>query len=139
MIQHIIPILQSSNLERTLNFYQSLWHDGPVSPDRYGRRHTLKTMQYPDYLLLGFGGTELHFALNPAVNSKNNSGMIYMRTDNIENWYQHCEMMNCVHPNGGLADMPWGQREFTFVDPDGNLGRVTETSVELTKKQLVPL
>ena len=26
-----------------------------------------------------------------------------------------------VHPNGALADKPWGTREFAILDPDGNL------------------
>ena len=26
-----------------------------------------------------------------------------------------------VHPNGALGDRPWGAREFSVLDPDGNL------------------
>jgi hypothetical protein len=26
-----------------------------------------------------------------------------------------------IHPNGNLATKPWGQREFSVLDPDNNL------------------
>ncbi len=40
--------------------------------------------------------------------------------------YRHCQALAIVHPNGALADRPWGAREFAILDPDHNLVTFSE-------------
>lgn len=39
----------------------------------------------------------------------------------IDELYRRCLALGAVHPNGPLADRPWGTREFAVLDPDHNL------------------
>ena len=40
--------------------------------------------------------------------------------DGIDALYEHCTAAGIVHPNGALTAQPWGSRDFTILDPDGN-------------------
>jgi catechol 2,3-dioxygenase-like lactoylglutathione lyase family enzyme len=40
--------------------------------------------------------------------------------DGVDELYAQCVADGVVHPNGALAEKPWGSREFTILDPDGN-------------------
>lgn len=42
-----------------------------------------------------------------------------IEVDRIEALYTRCQQVGCIHPNGLLADKPWGTREFSIVDPSG--------------------
>lgn len=39
----------------------------------------------------------------------------------VDALYQKLQSHGIVHPNGQLADQPWGSREFAVTDPDKNL------------------
>ncbi len=39
----------------------------------------------------------------------------------VDDWFEHCSAVGCVHPNGHLRDTEWGTREFAVLDPDCNL------------------
>ena len=48
--------------------------------------------------------------------------MVYIRTDDIDRLYQSFQENSvAIHPNGQLETKPWGQREFSILDPDSNL------------------
>jgi hypothetical protein len=47
---------------------------------------------------------------------------VYIRTNDIETLYQSLlEKKISIHPNGPLESKPWGQKEFSLLDPDKNL------------------
>ena len=51
-----------------------------------------------------------------------NYGQVYFRTDTIDTLYQRfIDDGVTIHPNGSLAQKPWGVREFSILDPDNNL------------------
>ena len=82
----------------------------------------LGTTDYPDYLMLEKDGIQIHFFLYKSLEPKENYGQIYIRTDAIEKLYQSLLASNVViHPNGHLETKPWGQKEFSLLDPDNNL------------------
>jgi len=57
-----------------------------------------------------------------ALDPKENYGQVYVRTDNIDEFYKSLlEQQIKIHPNGRLEVKPWGQREFSLLDPDNNL------------------
>ena len=53
---------------------------------------------------------------------RKNYGQIYIRTNDINELYQFLIDNNTtIHPNGKLEIKPWGQKEFSVLDPDANL------------------
>lgn len=82
----------------------------------------LGTVDYEEYLMLRRDDIEIHFFLFKDLNPKENYGQVYIRTDNIEELYQSfLDDEVAIHPNGKLKAQPWGQKEFSILDPDTNL------------------
>ena len=84
---------------------------------------------YDGYLMLEKDQIQLHFFEFKALDPKENYGQVYIRTNNIDRFYQSLlERKTTIHPNGPLETKPWGQREFAVLDPDSNLltfGQIT--------------
>jgi hypothetical protein len=81
-----------------------------------------KIGDFEGYLMVLKDAIEIHFFEFQTLNPKENYGQIYIRTNAIEQLYQ--EMMDkklSIHPNGSLQIKPWGQKEFSMLDPDNNL------------------
>jgi catechol 2,3-dioxygenase-like lactoylglutathione lyase family enzyme len=77
---------------------------------------------FTDYLMLRKDAVEIHFFLFPDLKILENSGMIYIRTDNVANWYQLAVREKLDIPAlGHLENKPWGVCEFALRDPDNNL------------------
>ncbi len=77
---------------------------------------------YGNYLILKKDEIEIHFFEFPDLNPLENYGQVYIRTTDIEALYQELVANNFhIHPNGTLAKKPWGQQEFSLLDPDHNL------------------
>ena len=77
---------------------------------------------FDDYLMLRRDEIELHFFLFKGLDPHKNYGQVYIRVYHIEEFYQQLVKDGVmIHPNGPLATKPWGQREFSLLDPDGNL------------------
>jgi len=100
-----IPILPSSDLDRTAAFYA---HAGFTDAEHHD-----------DYLLLHNDGVELHFAHHDAVTP----GTCVIRvTDALKMWKQLRDLG--VDGVGEIADRDYGLREFVLTDPDGNQVRI---------------
>lgn len=77
---------------------------------------------YPEYLILKKDNAEVHFFLFKSLVPTENYGQLYFRTDHIEELYQTFLDHNvAIHPSGSLQTKPWGQKEFSILDPDNNL------------------
>jgi catechol 2,3-dioxygenase-like lactoylglutathione lyase family enzyme len=77
---------------------------------------------YEGYLMVQKDKIEIHFFEFKELDPKENYGMVYIRTDNIDGLYKSIlDNKTEVHPNGLLENKPWGQREFALLDPDNNL------------------
>jgi catechol 2,3-dioxygenase-like lactoylglutathione lyase family enzyme len=77
---------------------------------------------YDGYLMLERDNIQIHFFEFKALNPKENYGQVYIRTDNIDELYLSLLANNtAIHPNGKLEIKPWGQKEFSVLDPDTNL------------------
>lgn len=108
MLNSICPKLPMRNQQSTLNYYVN----------QLG--FTYKA--YEDYLMVARENIEIHFFRFENLNPLENYGQVYIRTDNIDKLYESLNSMNLpIHPNGKLSDKPWGQREFSLLDPDNNL------------------
>ena len=76
---------------------------------------------FEDYLMLKKDSVELHFFEFKMLEPTINYGQVYIRTNNIDLLYANYLSKNIIHPNGHLQLKPWGQKEFSVLDPDHNL------------------
>ncbi|MEM7086735.1 MAG: VOC family protein [Bacteroidota bacterium] len=77
---------------------------------------------FDGYLMMEKDQIQIHFFEFKALNPKENYGQVYIRTHNIDGIYQTLlAFKTVIHPNGPLEIKPWGQKEFSLLDPDNNL------------------
>ena len=77
---------------------------------------------FDGYLMMEKEKIQIHFFEFKEFDPKENYGQVYIRTDNIDEFYKSLlEKQTEIHPNGKLEIKPWGQKEFSILDPDSNL------------------
>ena len=84
--------------------------------------HEVGQVDYDGYLMLQKDQIQLHFFEFKDLNPLENYGQVYIRTKDIAGFYQSLlDKQVKIHPNGPLESKPWGQKEFSLLDPDHNL------------------
>ncbi len=110
MIKAIMPRLPSKDFGETEKFY---------------REHLdFKTVtRQEDYLVLSHNGIELHFYQNRVLNVQKNNTMLYVRVDqHIQALHNKAVAESLPFPAiGKLEEKPWGEIEFSLLDPSHNL------------------
>src|SRR5688572_4943531 len=111
------PILPARNLDETRAFYERLgfvsWFGGGAPWD---------------YEILSRGQLVVHFFAESKLAPSRNDVSCYWRVRDADRFYEEFAALNL--PSEGIprltepVDQPWGMREFTLVDPSGNLVRV---------------
>lgn len=77
---------------------------------------------FPGYLMLKKDQIELHFFEFKDLDPFENYGQVYIRTDQLDTLYAALLKQGVdIHPNGQKEIKPWGQVEFSLLDPDHNL------------------
>ena len=77
---------------------------------------------FDGYLMIEKDNIQIHFFEFNDLDPKENYGQVYVRTDDIDGLYKSMlENKTAIHPNGNLESKPWGQKEFSILDPDNNL------------------
>lgn len=77
---------------------------------------------FDGYLMMQKDAIQIHFFEFKELDPNQNYGQVYIRTDDIDNLYQTLlDNKTRIHPNGQLEIKPWGQKEFSLLDPDSNL------------------
>lgn len=80
------------------------------------------SVDFDDYLMVEKDSVQIHFFKFKELDPKENYGQVYIRTDSIKKLYQWALDKGIgIHPNGHLQTKPWGQMEFSLLDPDNNL------------------
>jgi catechol 2,3-dioxygenase-like lactoylglutathione lyase family enzyme len=80
------------------------------------------SQDYDGYLMLKKDNVEIHFFEFKDLDPAENYGQVYIRTDDIDGLYESFLTNNVsTHPNAPLQIKPWGQKEFSLLDPDNNL------------------
>jgi catechol 2,3-dioxygenase-like lactoylglutathione lyase family enzyme len=74
---------------------------------------------YDGYLMLQKDNVQIHFFEHKEIDPKENYGQVYIRTDNVDEWYEFVKSNNVDITK--LENKPWRQREFSIHDPDNNL------------------
>lgn len=111
MLTDINPKLPMRDKNVTREFYTN-----KLGFSEYG------SADFDGYLMMGKDQIQIHFFEFKELAPKENYGQVYIRTDNIDSYYQSLLDYNtAIHPNGALETKPWGQKEFSVLDPDSNL------------------
>jgi hypothetical protein len=77
---------------------------------------------YDGYLMVEKDNIQIHFFEFRDLNPLENYGQVYIRTNNIEEWYKHAIDKKLMMPKAGhLETKPWRMKEFSLLDPDHNL------------------
>ncbi len=77
---------------------------------------------FDGYLMIEKDNIQIHLFEFNELDPKENYGQVYVRTDDIDGLYKSMlENKTAIHPNGKLESKPWGQKEFSILDPDNNL------------------
>jgi hypothetical protein len=110
MITSIIPKLPFVNKQETIDFY-------------VGQLGFLMMADYGEYFIVNVGSVELHLFSYENLDPRKSDFMVYVRIDkDIEAFYEKLKMTDVtIHPNGKLEEKPWGQTEFSILDPSGTL------------------
>jgi hypothetical protein len=111
MLSAVHPKLPMIDKSETLFYYKNLlgfkeWGNGG----------------FDDYLMVEKDQIQLHFFAFKALNKYENYGQIYIRTTDIMAVYnEFLERKVPIHLHGNLEQKPWGQWEFSLLDPNNNL------------------
>lgn len=82
----------------------------------------IESDEHETYLIIQKDNIEIHFFEFKDLDPSENYGQVYIRTDDINSFYKSLLDNNVsIHPNGPLEAKPWGQLEFSLLDPDNNL------------------
>lgn len=111
MLTTIIPKLPMRSKAATRDFYLTQLGFTDIG-----------SADFEGYLLVKRDNVEIHFFEFKGLEPKENYGQVYIRTNDIESFYQSMlDKNNTIHPAGHLQTKPWGQKEFAMLDPDNNL------------------
>ncbi|MEZ5012684.1 MAG: VOC family protein [Chitinophagales bacterium] len=111
MLTDIVPKLPMRDKIQTRAFYT----------EKLGFRD-IGSADYPAYLILQKEQVELQFFIFEGLVPADNYGQVYIRVQDIDVLYQDfLDNQVLIHPSGNLQNKPWGQREFSLLDPDNNL------------------
>ena len=111
MLTAIHPKLPMRNKTATKDFYIN-----KLGFEEYG------ISDFAGYLMVRKDSIQIHFFEFKDLDSNENYGQVYIRTDDIEGLYNSfLEKKIRIHPAGHLQLKPWGQKEFSMADPDNNL------------------
>jgi len=111
MLTHIHPKLPMRDKAVTQDFYSQ-----KLGFKVYGRA------DFEGYLMMQKDHVQIHFFQHSMLDPKTNDGMVYIRTDDISGYYRSLQNRGVpIHPQGKLEVKPWGQKEFSLLDPDNNL------------------
>ena len=108
-VNSAIPILPSSDLDRTIASWQVLGFDVA------GR--------YDGYLVTHADGVEIHFSRDPDAGAGVNQARVFIHVRNAAAVWKR---LRSEHVTGlePLQDQEYGLREFVVTDPDGNRIRI---------------
>ena len=111
MLTDINPKLPMRNKTVTRDFYLN-----KLNFQEFG------SADYDGYLMVEKDSIQIHFFEFKDLDPKENYGQVYIRTGDIEEWYQLALDKKLKMPEAGYLQIkPWRQKEFSLLDPDNNL------------------
>lgn len=111
MLTQIHPKLPMRSKVETLKFYRD-----KLKFEVFG------ATDFDGYLMLQKDTIQIHFFEHKNLDPFENYGQVYIRTNDIDFLFDAFVKANVqIHPAGNLEVKPWGQKEFSILDPDHNL------------------
>lgn len=108
MLTSVCPKLPMRNKALTKDFYI----------DKLGFRN-FGYADFEGYLMVERDQVQIHFFSHENLDPKDNYGQVYIRTDHIDELYRQYVQSDVRVTK--LESKPWGQKEFSILDPDNNL------------------
>lgn len=108
MLTAIHPKLPMRNKAVTRDFYIN-----QLGFEEFG------SADFDGYLMVQKDNIQIHFFEFKELNPKENYGQVYIRTTDIDTFFQLAKGKN-INADA-LEHKPWMQREFSILDPDNNL------------------
>jgi uncharacterized glyoxalase superfamily protein PhnB len=109
--QSISPVLPALDIIRASEFYKNI----------LGFEVNIYTAD--NYVVMKKEGVGINLWKTDDEELCKNSGCYVYVTD-VDSLYNELLPKGVIHPNGKLADRPWGMREFAIIDTEGNLLRI---------------
>lgn len=111
MLTNIHPKLPMRDKATTTDFYLN-----KLGFQNFG------SVDFDGYLMVEKDNIQIHFFEFKELDTRTNYGQVYIRANDIDRLYQSLlDNDVTIHPNGALQIKPWGQKEFSVLDPDNNL------------------
>jgi len=107
MLQSAVPILASLNSAETIAFYT-------------GKLGFTFHSEWEGYLIFSKDHIQIHLWPTDDPQVPKNTGC-YINVNDVDSLYAQYEPQGVVHPNGPLQNMPWGMRQFSILDNNGNI------------------
>ncbi|MEM7490142.1 MAG: VOC family protein [Pseudomonadota bacterium] len=116
MLQQVCPIMPSCDFDATAAFYTSIGFEEVYRLEG-------------QYLIVNRDRIELHFFLHPTHRPEASDHGAYIRPDDVDAISAEFAALGLPSDHGfprfmPAEDKPWGMREATVWDPDGNLLRI---------------
>lgn len=107
MLKTAVPILACLNTEETVKFYT----------EKLG--FTFHS-EWDGYLIFSKDDIQIHLWPTEDESIPKNTGC-YVNVTQVDDLYAKYEAQGIIHSNGKLKDMPWGMRQFSVLDNNGNI------------------
>lgn len=101
-----IPKLASLDIERSVQFFEKLGFT--------------RIAVHPTVAMITRDDVDIHFWLTNDPSVPQTSGC-RANVQDVDALYEKYLPLNVVHPKDPLGDKPWGMREFSILDIDGNI------------------
>jgi catechol 2,3-dioxygenase-like lactoylglutathione lyase family enzyme len=120
-----IPALPSADVERSIAFYRDVLGFEPVHVEA-----GFAVLRRDAATVHVWGATDESWrervqwerpVISGAESFIAGTASCRVRVGGVNELYDECRAEGIVHPNGHIADTPYGTREFGVLDPDGNL------------------
>ncbi|SRR5579883_976112 len=115
-----IPVLPAADIAATTTFYEQ-------------QLGFTTDFQSVDYASLRRGSIQLHLWQCRDRQIAENS-RCRINVSGITQLYDEYQTQNVIHPSSVLSTEPWGLREFTVLDPNGNCVIFAESPAPTTRR-----
>ena len=109
-----IPKLASLDVERSLAFFERLG---------FQRLHASR-----EYGVVRKDNVSVHFWLCSDPRIPKETGC-RITVEGVDDLFESYSRLGVIHPSGRLESKPWGTREFSILDTDGNLVTFNEALI----------
>ena len=107
MLKYAIPILASLSEDETVKFYTEkmgfTFHNS-----------------WDGYLIFTRNDVNIHHWPTKDETIPKNTGC-YINVTEVDALYEEYKAHDIIHPNGTLKVMPWGMKQFSILDNNGNI------------------